>query len=285
MATSGAIFYNANLLSLATHAQGAINANLMASCIVPDREQSTFDHSVVAVPEQPSSSQPSNGISYPAANSRGLLGMVKNMVISRRQSTGPITPTDQATSNKVDARNYAARWRTTKLVVFELVRGELDLTGTNTGTASSTTAATATSLSGSKKYRRLGKRKGSSSRSIIGDKLRKLRALQNGVVRKIGWLPEWWWDLVPHIKDLQGEGEAGQGLKGAFEEVPSSKAREEAEEALQVLDACEDSYVDDEGDFDSVSEASVADHPASGPWTCWNDCGSDWMPADMVRTN
>lgn len=256
----------------------------MASCIAPDREQSTFDHSVVAVQEQPSSSQPSNGISYPAASSRGLLGMVKNMVISRRQSTGPVTSADQTTSNKVDARNYAARWRTTKLVVFELVRGDLDLSGTNTTTASSATAATATSLSDSKKYRRLGRRKGSSSRSIIGDKLRKLRALQNGVVRKIGWLPEWWWDLVPHISVQPGEGEAGQGSKGAVEEAPSSKAREEAEEALQVLEDCEDSYVDDEGAFDSVSEAAATDHPANGPWTCWNDCGSDWLPVDMVRT-
>jgi hypothetical protein len=97
----------------------------------------------------------------------------------------------------VDGKNYAARWRTSKLVVFEQVRGTLPLTVTATSTS---TAATATSVgsSGGNALYRLRKRNGK-RRSVIGDKMKKLRALQNGAVRKIAWLPEWWWDLLPAI--------------------------------------------------------------------------------------
>lgn len=278
-----------------------MNANLMASFSSPDREQSTFDFSVTVEQDaSPSSSQQAgSGINLPVASSRGLLGMMKSMVINSRRPTSAAPATSSSvgssssSSSKLDTRNYAARWRTTKLVVFELVRGDLDLSSTTATAISAASAGSSTSqagISSSNKYRRLGRRKGGggshnhnhSSGSIVGDKLRKVRALQKGVLKKISWLPEWWWDLVPSMNIQPGEAQTGgKGAAGVVEDVDP----EERDALPGHLDGEDnESFLDvEDGSESSSYPAPVVGHPSGSPWALWNDCDAAWLPTDLVR--
>jgi hypothetical protein len=256
-----------------------MNAAIMSTCVAPDREAPGFDASVGA-PEAAAEESPStsSGINYPAASRRGFFGMVKGMVSKRLDAGAGNSATAGAkeTSTKVDAKNYAARWRVTKLVVFDMVRSGVTLTST---ASSATATSTAENAAGSRSTlyrisRRNGKRK-----SVIGDKVRKLLALQRGIVRKIGWLPEWWWDLVPPI-EAQVEHEVrlselvDHNDEGAGEDAERTRLLSES----TLLDEAEDP-MSKEKDHHRHTLIAAADDPWR--WlTVWDDC--EWMDGDMV---
>jgi hypothetical protein len=300
-----------------------MNVSIQASVVRPDIEPSSFTATLQQV--QASAAKGGTGTGSPqlkASSSKrfNMLSSLKSMVISgaRRGSSGTSSASATVTANagapppppppggsppaggvgEDDGRGYAARWRTARMVDFELVRGggvtadgipTWTSTGTGTGTHTNTNASTSTTLSeataastsssssskgGNALYRvqrrrerraaattsvaaavprssdaqsqtpsRVGggggdggnsaPRKSQASqhqhqhsskgrhhhsrdrRTVLGDVVRKQRAAQMGVVGKVGWLPEWWWDLVPPISVAEEELAVGSAASSA----------------------------------------------------------------------
>lgn len=250
-----------------------MHANVMSTCIAPDRELSTFDgylHSAASSTNFPSASH-SSGLPPPAANANirgGFMGLMRNIVGAKPKDApnGAVEASGKmenivAAGAAADVQSYPARWRITKLVAFELVRGDVMLTTTT----SAASAASVNSREGSAKYK-IGRRR-DSTRSIVGDKLKKIRALQNGVYKKIGWLPEWWWDLLPSIN--------------AHEEGPSWDAQ------LDEVSEADDEHWGEDCFLDSAGSEQLSDAPSSSTahrhaWSYDPECGTDWMPTDLV---
>jgi hypothetical protein len=270
-----------------------MNASILATSVATDRDAAAFDLSIgseePSTPTTPSSTASAatgasnGGINYPAAASRrGLLGMVKGMV-TRRLDTSPGTVASDSgkeVSTHVNNKNYAARWRVTKLVVFDMVRNGLPITAT----ATTATAASVTSTGSGNALYRLSRRRGT-RKSVIGDKVRKLQALQRGVVRKIGWLPEWWWDLLPAI-DCGAE-LSSQAVEGLSELVADAGAEGEDCEDPEADRAMSESTILDEAEnpFERDQDRRVGGARGVGcdPWQWlqpWEGC--DWLVRDMV---
>ena len=264
-----------------------MNATMLATCLTPDRETPGFDLSVGNLDSPVTSTGPASGgggVSYPAAASRrGLLGIMKGLVTSRREGgSGASSSSGQGTTTKVNAKNYAARWRITKLVAFELVRG--DALALTTATATSTaTAASLGSNNGNALYRVC--RHKDRRRSVIGDKLKKLRALQHGVVRKIGWLPEWWWDLLPSIEEAPEPG--ADGTDSLLEFMQLSEVVEAEQGQLTSESSLLDEYSDSALEGAAKNQTTGHSHVLSRQYDHWrwiscNGENLEWMPKDMV---
>jgi hypothetical protein len=270
-----------------------MNASILATSVAPDRDAAAFDLSIgseePSTPTTPSSTASAatgainGGINYPAAASRrGLLGMVKGMVARRLDTSQGTVASDSGkeVSTHVNNKNYAARWRVTKLVVFDMVRNGLPVTAT----ATTATAASVTSTGSGNALYRLSRRRGT-RKSVIGDKVRKLQALQRGVVRKIGWLPEWWWDLLPVI-DCSSELSAHVG--GSLAELVDHGAEGEDCDDPEADRAMSESTLLDEAEdpFERDQQRRVgARSGGCDPWQWlqpWEGC--DWLVRDMVST-
>ena len=180
-----------------------------------------------------------------------------------------------AGSGAVDIQSYPARWRIVKLVAFELVRGDPGILTTTGGTA-----ASADSLAtGSAKYK-IGRRK-DSRRSIVGDKLKKIRALQNGVYKKISWLPEWWWDLVPAINPF--EEAQGQVWDTSTLSDVGDLLEEDGSSVGVWTGTEEESFLDQSTGSEQLSDPPAAAITPLNAWTYDVECGTGWMPTDSVR--
>jgi hypothetical protein len=272
-----------------------MNASILATSVAPDRDAAAFDLNIgseePSTPTTPSSAASNatgaanGGINYPAAATRrGLLGMVKGMVTRRLDTSQGTVASDSGkeVSTHVNNKNYAARWRVTKLVVFDMVRNGLPITAT----ATTATAASVTSTGSGNALYRMSRRRGT-RKSVIGDKVRKLQALQRGVVRKIGWLPEWWWDLLPAI-DCGAElsSQVGEGLlelvadPGAEGDDCEDPEADRAMSESTILDDAEDPF-----EKDRQRRVGGARSGGCDPWEWlqpWEGC--DWLVCDMVST-
>lgn len=179
----------------------------------------------------------------------------------------------------VDVQSYPARWRIVKLVAFELVRGDAGILTTTGGTAASADSV----ATGSAKYK-IGRRK-DSRRSIVGDKLKKIRALQNGVYKKISWLPEWWWDLVPTINPL--EEAPGQSVWDISTLSDVGDLLEEDGSSVGVWTGTsageEESFLDETSGSEQLSDPPATAAAPLNTWTYDAECGTNWMPTDSVR--
>lgn len=263
-----------------------MNSSLMASCVAADRDIPAFDFSIGNPVQNDSATSAASSASVGLTARRGLMSMMKGMVGLRDQdsATGAARiASSKVISSKLDAKSYAARWRTTKLVIFELVRGNIPITTTNTSTASTAAGAlnTTDSIAGNALYR-IKRNTTERRKSVIGDKLKKLRALQNGVVRKIAWLPEWWWDLLPPIdlsSDLEGFTENRMSDLLDFGDdnfADGFCAGERLLSECTILDEAEDPFKTD-------AHLVQTGGPRYDAWrwlTDWDDC--DWMPNDLV---
>lgn len=275
-----------------------MNSALMATSIAADRDIPAFDFNIgnSVVTDSAASATSSASVGLPMR--RGLMSMMKGMVGLRDQDSAAgvarVTNKEEV-STKLDAKSYAARWRTTKLVVFDLVRGNIPITTTSTTTSSAANAAlhTTDSSAGNALYRI--RRHKERRKSVIGDKLKKLRALQSGVVRKIGWLPEWWWDILPPI-DLSAE-------LGAFDDIRMSDMLDCSDVSgdnqggegnhsnnnyneITLLDEAEDPFQKDTALSPHLSTSATAGAGQRMGYDVWrwlsNWDNSDWMPDDMV---
>ena len=260
-----------------------MHVNVLSTCVTSEREASTFDgfnHSIApaSFPVAPAATAFASPIV-----SRGFLGLMKNIVGNRirEQPSSSASSASKNESTVLDVHSYPARWRVVKLVAFELVRNDPSIMMTTTGTAAASIDSSAPT-GGSTKYK-IGRRR-DSSRSIVGDKLRKIRAMQNGVYKKIAWLPEWWWDLVPALNSHEGNHSVGTGTGDVWDGKALSEMGEGFidDSDLPQWTGTEESFLDEAGDSEQLSDPPAATAPLNS-WTFSADCGTDWMPTDMVR--
>ncbi len=262
-----------------------MHVNVLSTCVTSEREASTFDgfnHSVAASPFPVA--PVSAAVASPVV-SRGFLGLMKNIVGNRIREQ-PSSSAGSASKNEstvLDVHSYPARWRVVKLVAFELVRNDPGIMMTTTGTAAASIDSSSAPTGSSTKYK-IGRRR-DSSRSIVGDKLRKIRAMQNGVYKKIAWLPEWWWDLVPALSVHETNPAAsGTGTGDVWDGKALSEMGEGfiEDDDLPQWTGTEESFLDEAGDSEQLSDPPATVAPLNS-WTYSADCGTDWMPKDMVR--
>jgi len=270
--------------------QAAMNVHVLATHVASEREPSTFDgfHHINSSPNVPAAPFPAAGAS-PATTSRGFLGLMRNIVGGKAKDahsagTGTVHESDGARGGGglgADVQSYPARWRIVKLVAFELVRGDPGILTTTGGTAASADSV----ATGSAKYK-IGRRK-DSRRSIVGDKLKKIRALQNGVYKKISWLPEWWWDLVPAINPL--EEAPGQQVWDMSTLSDVGDLLEEEGSSVGVWTGSsageEESFLDETCGSEQLSDPPAAAAAPLNSWTYDAECGTNWMPTDSVRSH